>query len=669
MVTSSNASNASRRSNPLLMPFTSIRFGLTCVFLLLVYMSIGSAIPPFRQHPWFDMTEFEWFHTPVFIALIVLVCVNLSSITIRRIPLGKLTLGVWMIHTGVVWLCLSSAYYFLMKVEGDTPVIRRGVVITDVDGSTARLPAIPGATTSLGGTTYSISSIEPSWPILSGEHEGETALSINVGVQRAGESFIRQVLVGYPQYTEDIIPGQGRAVNTTGERLLDDSLVIEPAYESQEWFYIKDSRALYARRVHEDGTRGEWRMYRLPGLARYSDVVANPAGVNAQREGTFVIPRNLGVTPVLESGEDLLAPLDPSVSGYLRYAFLQSSLHPGTRSVVITLPELGESVEVDPSQVVSAGRGGEFTPIGDTGFAYRVAMFADDFVFPDGRLLPMVGLDIRTPEREFTRLHSSDGTMVMDFPMGMFELEAVLPTDASVVVEYDHGGHVDRVPAIVPRARRDRGAGELFSMIALELGSVRGHATQWLPFHQYVFDSEDYAYSGRFRYDPTILTSTTGERVEVLFSRERRRLPASVVLEEFVLTSNIGGFTGQQASIRDWTSYIRFEEGDGWGEPKSVSTNKPAEHGGLWFFQASWDPPQQNSRGFLYTGLGVGNRNGVHQMLASSTLAVIGMCYAFYVKPVIRRRRINRVHEQVARTRSEERTGPVEERELVEVSS
>ncbi len=40
-----------------------------------------------------------------------------------------------------------------------------------------------------------------------------------------------------------------------------------------------------------------------------------------------------------------------------------------------------------------------------------------------------------------------------------------------------------------------------------------------------------------------------------------------------------------------------------------------------------------------YTGLGVGNRNGVYIQLAGCCLAVSGMMFAFYVKPILKRRR------------------------------
>ena len=87
-----------------------------------------------------------------------------------------------------------------------------------------------------------------------------------------------------------------------------------------------------------------------------------------------------------------------------------------------------------------------------------------------------------------------------------------------------------------------------------------------------------------------------------------------------------------------------------------MSVNSPVEHNGLWFFQAQWDPPDEAraegeaaSRGLNYTVLGVGNRNGVHFQLIACCIAVSGMIYAFYVKPVIKRRKQAEVLAGLAR--------------------
>jgi hypothetical protein len=111
-------------------------------------------------------------------------------------------------------------------------------------------------------------------------------------------------------------------------------------------------------------------------------------------------------------------------------------------------------------------------------------------------------------------------------------------------------------------------------------------------------------------------------------------------------------------SIRDYMSRLRFRDpgAAAWDEPTNVSVNNPIEHKGLWYFQAQWDPPDASpqegiaaSRGLNYTVLGVGNRNGVYVQLLGCVIAVAGMIYAFYVKPVIKRRRQEEVLAGLAR--------------------
>jgi hypothetical protein len=162
----------------------------------------------------------------------------------------------------------------------------------------------------------------------------------------------------------------------------------------------------------------------------------------------------------------------------------------------------------------------------------------------------------------------------------------------------------------------------------------------WLPFHDWpVADPAEGL--GRIDFRPTAIPAGDGRRVEMIFSRRRLALPDPVVLEDFVLESHVGGFTGSNLSVRNWTSVVRFQEGGEPGPPKQVSVNSPAEHGGFWYFQAQWDPPrpQDGYAGLNYTVLGVGNRVGVNAMLAGCCLSVLGMIYAFYVKPVIKRRK------------------------------
>jgi hypothetical protein len=158
-----------------------------------------------------------------------------------------------------------------------------------------------------------------------------------------------------------------------------------------------------------------------------------------------------------------------------------------------------------------------------------------------------------------------------------------------------------------------------------------------------------------------------GREVEMLFSRQRLPLETQISLDEFVLTAHVGGFTGRQGTIRNYTSRVRFRDSaEGtWSEPAEVSVNAPISRHGYWFFQAQWDPPDSEapegrapSLGLNYTVLGVGNRNGVYTQLLGCCIAVAGMIYAFYVKPVIKRRRQAEVLAGLARGRAAEGTNP-----------
>jgi hypothetical protein len=220
--------------------FSSLWFGIALAVLLFIYCSIGSAIPPIRQLPWLEMTEFQWFHWWPFNVLVGLFCLTLVTVTVRRIPLRKMNAGVWMIHGGIVILTLGSYLYFGSKVEGDAPVFRRQVII-DLPGleSPRSLVVLPGNSVEVPVGTevwhFSIQSTNHKWPILSDEHVGEKAYAVNVRVDPPGaEPFIRQLLAGYPQYTEDVIPGKGRAVKETGEKLLNKELSLTLDYHATE---------------------------------------------------------------------------------------------------------------------------------------------------------------------------------------------------------------------------------------------------------------------------------------------------------------------------------------------------------------------------------------------------------------------------------------------------
>ncbi|TVQ63655.1 MAG: hypothetical protein EA379_03410, partial [Phycisphaerales bacterium] len=321
-----------RKPLPLLLrPFDSVWFGVSLMVFLFVFMSIGSAGYLIRQMRLFEMTEYEWFHWWPFNLAVLLLCINLTVVTVRRIRFNVLNLGVWMIHAGIIVLCIGSVIYFGRKVEGDAPVFRRVVTIESPmhEGRPVELLAVPGARRVVGEgskrVVYEVVETNPSWPILSGEDEGKLTYSVSIGVTTPTRNFVRQLLDGYPQYTEDILPGSGRAVRTLGTRLVDEDLRMSMDVHAQEWFHIMDTWALYVREVGET----EWAQRPIRRMPRYNDYIASRDQVWPTFDNPPLRPDPIDIAvPAAEAG-DPLADANVRVTGYLRYAHPQTRLSPG----------------------------------------------------------------------------------------------------------------------------------------------------------------------------------------------------------------------------------------------------------------------------------------------------------------------------------------------------
>jgi hypothetical protein len=362
----------------------------------------------------------------------------------------------------------------------------------------------------------------------------------------------------------------------------------------------------------------------------------------------------------------------------------------------IRVPAAGVDLEAPIRRTLQADPELPFEPIPGTGYSYRVRTFHDGLQIAAGDVISLAVVEVRAGDRSFVRWVSDDRARTRDLPMegdpaaghGM-----ALALDEGIVMEYAPGPRMISIvagpapedlrlvtqtaggppavrpiivgsplplsesvsltvlryapntlmetrPFIAPPEQRDREAKAQFSMIQVAVPGVAEPV--WLRYHLWPFESDVLAF-GRAHWQPTVLDLPGGKRVEMIFSRQRRPLPAPVVLDDFVMDTNIGGYTGGSLSVLNWTSRVRFREAEpaAWSEPLLVSLNDPKEWGGLSYFQAQWDPPQpQNDyAGLNYTVLGVGSRHGVNVMLLGCCMTVLGMMYAFYVKPVIKRRR------------------------------
>jgi hypothetical protein len=329
----------------------------------------------------------------------------------------------------------------------------------------------------------------------------------------------------------------------------------------------------------------------------------------------------------------------------------------------------------------------EFQPIGETEYFYKVIALQNDLTI-NNITVSLAQIELKNESESWVRWVFDDSKMNRDVTEGETH-DGAMFVDENITMSYSPGGApitlvggiedgkyilltnlregeqlsrplefgvsvslneevtltLDRVetyttsetrPTIVPIYQRDPSALNTLSMVRVKLGANEQSVSAWLPYHHYPFESGREAVR-RFQYRPTIIQLLDGRLIEMMFSRRKAPLEVSIALDSFEIDSHLGGFTGKTASILNWRSLIQPQ--DGGSKTLAVSVNDPQQYGDLWFFQSQWDPPDSASPGLNYTVLGIGNRRGVFQMLFGCCLAVSGMIWAFYVKPMIKRKR------------------------------
>ncbi|MCL2648395.1 MAG: cytochrome c biogenesis protein ResB [Phycisphaerales bacterium] len=90
--------------------------GIVALVLIGGYAAVGSGFASLRER--MEMTEMAFFNWWPMWVLVVVLAVTLIVVTVRWIPLTWYTLGVWMVHGGILVLLAGSVWYFSQKHEG-----------------------------------------------------------------------------------------------------------------------------------------------------------------------------------------------------------------------------------------------------------------------------------------------------------------------------------------------------------------------------------------------------------------------------------------------------------------------------------------------------------------------------------------------------------------------
>ena len=93
------------------------------------------ASPPAHK---LEMTDLQFFDAWPMRILLALLAVNLTIVTLRRIPLTLFKLGVWMVHIGILTLIAGSVWYFSQKQEGSVRIFLHQSVASCFDATERR---------------------------------------------------------------------------------------------------------------------------------------------------------------------------------------------------------------------------------------------------------------------------------------------------------------------------------------------------------------------------------------------------------------------------------------------------------------------------------------------------------------------------------------------------
>ena len=181
------------------------------------------------------------------------------------------------------------------------------------------------------------------------------------------------------------------------------------------------------------------------------------------------------------------------------------------------------------------------------------------------------------------------------------------------------------VPRVEPLEMRRPGLGRRPSAIRLKLtgrGPQAGwSASFWCPFSPYP----------HIDAVPITVRPAGGTQAwQITYSRFERDLHATLAGRSLSVTF----FPGRE-SVESWRSdFIVQESSTDAPQPAAVYTNHTCSVAGLTLFQSGAAGDH-----WSWTVLGVGNRHGIWPMTLGCVLVVLGTLYAFYVKPILLRRR------------------------------
>lgn len=614
---------------PIIRLFSSVIFGLVILGLIGTYIAVGSGFAGLRAK--MEMTDLEFFDAWPMQLLLLLLVLDLSIVTLRRIPMTLFKMGSWTVHIGILTMITGCVWYFSCKEEGSVRIYLNQTVDHCYDVTERALYAFPMKADGTFDTANPRISRMPGMPIYF-EHIAEQGNPLDYAMPNIlGDNAknISAKVVGY--YPSAVMPrgvsivlmnGQSispeqRLLNSPAERILDADeapfgieYLRNPTPEQK-----KDLLASF------EGKLGL--VVRVPGqnIERiYPAEINKPITV----EGTpyTLVPKEVGAIPMISKG------YEGAFSSMLTVAVTRKDAQ-GTfefeRQSIFRFPERSPDWVMENGQK-KRKQGGVDANI--------------DIRFIDGTRpqiwvveesagaasKPIISIYYRENGKAVQAQTKDD---LATIPLTQ------LPT---LKLHAEAGGK----PQIIPPTQRPRGQTAMdamqLSIIELELTGPNGwkQGEVYIPFSPFATvgteqdqDNPDEQPVGK---PPAVVDVPGVGKVGLLMATTKRPLPADVTLTKFEPVH----YPGAQKFYADYLSTIDVKnKSTGQQHTLVAQLNGPAADQGLYYFQSGWDgddhaPPEKR-----YTVLGVGNRPGIWVMTTGALLIIAGIGFAFYVKPIL----------------------------------
>jgi len=646
----------------------NVVFGIALMVLIGAYIAVGSGVASVREY--FEMNELEFFDAWPLKILMLLLCLNLAVVTLNRIPLTPPRYGVWCIHSGIITLIVGTSLYYHLKVEGKTLIPVNHEVNLFYDSAERALYARV-----LRGEVFGMHPL-PSLPRFGNYDRDQNEGRLNRADLRGVDGFIP---IGAPVESNSLSSWLGVSQPVTLDvvgfysyaEVIEDILDDPNSKETGVRLAITDSRqtrpttlmlrASDPTAAHQffGNTELEYRQVSELSLGDIRGSVNRLFDVTAALGSGAPVKVGIGIGKSVDiNGYRLtVESFDPAFSMFGTHEIVQAlTLHVvhGKQEfwrMILAGRDLQTDFKMDPATTPPMVKGNrQKTPIDpNLMLGFRVS--------DPAALLPTGGDDkhvfLTAGKSALVDIYVSmnSPTKVMDLSGGgAISLVNGDDTATAVVERADHFSVIAHVAA-TPRDSQKKDEGESGVKQVVVVRVKCGDWSEDVPV-----PCDMYAAPDPMTLEPMVPWSMgvvqipgASAALQLQLGFTCRPMPVTLALKKFEMIPYAGSVGMSNTMFQDFRSTLAMTDSDGEVENGVTSLNEPIyyNHGAWIFFQAGYDPDGQSST------IGVGNRPGVVLMLTGCVMIVMGLLYAFYVKPVVIRRMKAAAIAKAARKKSE----------------